>query len=150
LYYGNKIGRITPTGVITEFPLPGPGFGSGASGITAGPDGNLWFAETTIGKIGRITPDGAITEFGIPGGQRAIDITAGPDRNLWFTQFDNDRIGRMTTTGIFSAYRVHTEGSSPWGIAPGPDGNVWFTEIWGSQIGVIRPSSTGPHDPLRP
>ena len=35
-----KIGRITPPGVITEFPLP---VRRSARKITAGPDGNLWF-----------------------------------------------------------------------------------------------------------
>ena len=40
----NKIGRITPTRrVVTEFPVPTPL--SGPGGITAGPDGNLWFTE---------------------------------------------------------------------------------------------------------
>src|SRR5215470_2879685 len=38
-----RIGRITPAGVITEFPLPDPL--SSASEITPGPDGNLWFTE---------------------------------------------------------------------------------------------------------
>src|SRR6266436_741926 len=34
----DQIGKITPNGSITEYPLP-----SGvASGIAAGPDGNLW------------------------------------------------------------------------------------------------------------
>jgi streptogramin lyase len=48
-------------GSITEFSLP---FGSAPFGITAGPDGNLWFTES--GKIGRITPSGTITEFSLP------------------------------------------------------------------------------------
>src|SRR5688572_14768365 len=41
-FFGAKIGRITPLGVITEFPLPTPP-GVDPLGITAGPDGNLWF-----------------------------------------------------------------------------------------------------------
>jgi streptogramin lyase len=45
-----EIGRITPSGAITAFPVP-----DGAWGITAGPDGNLWFTEEGGGKIGRIT-----------------------------------------------------------------------------------------------
>jgi streptogramin lyase len=49
---GNKIGRITPAGVITEFPIPTAG--SGPVGITAGPDGALWFTENGTNKIGRI------------------------------------------------------------------------------------------------
>ena len=40
----NKIGRITPTGTITEFPTPPhPPAGSHPQGITAGADQNLWF-----------------------------------------------------------------------------------------------------------
>ena len=39
----DKIGRITPTGVITEFRTPTAN--SAPSSIAAGPDGNLWFTE---------------------------------------------------------------------------------------------------------
>jgi streptogramin lyase len=53
-YWGNKIGRITPTGTITEFPIPTKGAGS--VGIALGPDGNLWFTEFATNKIGRVTP----------------------------------------------------------------------------------------------
>jgi virginiamycin B lyase len=49
---GNKIGRITTNGKITEFTLPTGSMGP--FGITAGPDGALWFSEA--GKIGRFVP----------------------------------------------------------------------------------------------
>src|SRR5437870_2030675 len=58
-----KIGRITPAGVITEFPLTPR---SAPRSITAGPDGNLWFTESAVNKVGRITPSGVIAEFVIP------------------------------------------------------------------------------------
>jgi len=48
----NRIGRITPSGVVTEF---GTGIGPGTFpfGITTGPDGHLWF--TGLGdRIGRL------------------------------------------------------------------------------------------------
>jgi hypothetical protein len=51
---GDRIGRITPAGVITEFPVPNAF--SAPFGIAAGPDGNLWFAEAGAPRIGRITP----------------------------------------------------------------------------------------------
>jgi hypothetical protein len=38
---------------ITEFPIPTPL--AAPEGITAGPDGNLWFTEQAANKIGRIT-----------------------------------------------------------------------------------------------
>jgi streptogramin lyase len=40
-------------GTITEFPIPTAN--SQPRGITAGPDGNLWFTESSGDKIGRIS-----------------------------------------------------------------------------------------------
>ena len=56
--FGDRIGRITPTGVITEF---GAGItpNSRPRYIAAGPDGNLWFTEFAGNRIGRITPESA-------------------------------------------------------------------------------------------
>jgi hypothetical protein len=48
---------------ISFFPLPSPQ--STPQAITAGPDGNVWFAEVLGGRIGRITPTGEITEFSL-------------------------------------------------------------------------------------
>src|SRR5436853_107325 len=62
--YGNQIGRISPSGAVTEYPVPT--LDSGAHGIVAGPDGNLWFAELGSNKIGRITTSGAVTEYPVP------------------------------------------------------------------------------------
>lgn len=45
----SKIGRITPTGTITEFSLSA---GANPGGITSGPDGNIWFTtDVGIGQI---------------------------------------------------------------------------------------------------
>jgi streptogramin lyase len=86
--------------VVTEF---SSGISPGAypnDGITAGPDGNLWFTEYHGDRIGRINPTtGEVTEFsdGITAGAYPNGITAGPDGNLWFTEIIGNRIGRITT-----------------------------------------------------
>jgi virginiamycin B lyase len=49
---GNKIGRITTTGLVTEFTVPSDG--SGPHSITIGPDGALWFTEYYGSRIGRL------------------------------------------------------------------------------------------------
>jgi hypothetical protein len=49
------------TGTVTGFPLPS---GDVVDGMTAGPDGNLWFADDT--KISRMTLAGAVTNYLIP------------------------------------------------------------------------------------
>src|ERR1035438_2809509 len=61
---GQKVGRITTAGAITEYPVPSPKSGGGPAGITVGPDGALWFTEPDA--IGRITTVGEVTEFSVP------------------------------------------------------------------------------------
>jgi len=63
-FYGDKIGRITTTRVITEYAVPT--YESGPNGIASGTDGALWFTEYSGNTIGRITTSGAITEFPFP------------------------------------------------------------------------------------
>ena len=100
--FGNRIGRITPSGAITRF-YTGITPDSGPVGITAGADGNLWFTEGLGNRIGRITPSGVVTEFsaGITPNSGPLRIAAGADGNLWFTEGLGDRIGRVAgiTTG---------------------------------------------------
>src|SRR6266508_1669125 len=103
--FNDRIGRITPSGVITEFPLPTAGGGMVA--IAAGPDGSLWFTEYDAQQIGRITTGGVITELQIM--RRAANpagIAAGPDGSLWFTEHDGDRIGRITTDGVITEFYI--------------------------------------------
>jgi virginiamycin B lyase len=50
---GDKIGRMTLSGVMTEYKVPTPS--SEPMVIEPGPDGALWFTEFNSNKIGRIT-----------------------------------------------------------------------------------------------
>src|SRR5262249_30313832 len=90
----NSIGRITTTGVVTQFAL---GAGRGPQSITAGPDGALWFTETTGNAIGRITTAGAVTEYAVPtAGSSPFALAVGPAGDLWFTEQTGNRIGKVT------------------------------------------------------
>ena len=66
------------------------------SGITAGPDGALWFTNAG-NSIGRITTAGVVTNYTGTGISNPSGITAGPDGALWFTNSGNNSIGRITT-----------------------------------------------------
>jgi streptogramin lyase len=139
-FNGSRIGRITPDGVVTEFPTLVAS--SAPLGITTGPDGNLWFtaAGSAANGIGRITPSGAITMFPLPNpGSWPYEIVTGPDGNLWFTELDGNRIGRITTAGVITEFTAGiSPAAKPADIVAGPDGNLWFTEIaTASKIGRI-------------
>jgi streptogramin lyase len=126
---------------IAEFPTPTAS--STPDGITAGADGNLWFAENTGGsRIGQITPAGSIAEFSVLSGA-SFWITSGPGGNLWTTEPLANAIGEISTAGaLVGEFTVTTPGSFPDQIAPGPDGNLWFTEYLANQIAMITPAGT--------
>ena len=49
------IGRITPDGVVTRFPLSSQS--AAPIAIATGADGNIWFTESGANKIGRLEPE---------------------------------------------------------------------------------------------
>jgi streptogramin lyase len=138
---GNKIGKVTNSGILTEYSPP-----TGASkpyGITTGPDGNIWFTEYNGNKIGKVTTSGTFTEYSVPTpASQPYEITTGPDGNLWFTEYIGDKIGKVTTSGTFTEYSIPTGAPQPNGITTGPDGNLWFVESSSNKIGKVTTSGT--------
>ena len=147
----NQIGRITPAGVITEFPLSD---GSVPAGIALGPDGNLWFCENGANAIGRITPAGVVTEFPLPDAFPAggpSDIAAGPDGGLWFTETDGGsagRVRRMSLTGAVTASASPNPSQAPHQIVAGPDSNLWFSMPLSGRVGRVTTSGALTEFPL--
>jgi streptogramin lyase len=86
--------RTVPS-TVKLFPVPT--LNSLPSGITAGPDGNLWFTESQADKIASINPTThVIQEFHIPNGLHGpANIITGPDGNLWFTLAGRAYVGRF-------------------------------------------------------
>jgi len=136
----DKIGRVTPSGMFTEFSLA---TGSSPFFITAGPDGALWFTEFASNKIGRITTGGTVTEFNIPtASARPETIATGPDRNIWFTE-GVGKIGRLSPgSGNVAEFAIPTTAGLPLGITAGPDGNLWFVEQTAGKVGRITTGGT--------
>lgn len=107
-------------------------------GITAGPDGNLWFCDEGTNSIDKTTPAGVTTQFSL--GSTKIypaRIVSGPDGNLWFTAILGNSIGKITTQGVLTLYPLPNSGSEPIGLAAGADGALWFAERGSSKIGRI-------------
>ncbi len=151
-----KIGRITPTGAVTDFALPAldrsvkPSYDESFAAITAGPDGNLWFTDAYASRIGRITPDGSIAEFPVPTPHSGLgEIAAGPDGNIWFLEEIGytpgatgptplrSKIVRMTTDG--SATEFETEGELR-NLVAGPDGNLYVMNRGAEKLLRISPA----------
>jgi streptogramin lyase len=153
----NNIGRITPSGAISEFHVTG---GGNPHGIAPGPNGEVWFTVPGGNKIGRIPPSGSpitLTQIPTPNSQ-PNGIALGPDGALWFSENgphkviiegheverEFSRIGRITPGEQINEYATEIPESGPTAIAPGADGNLWFTESNRNNIarvgaGVLEP-----------
>src|SRR5215217_2931706 len=118
----------TNSPVIIEHKIPT--FAAHAGGIKVGPDGALWFVETTTQQIGRISTEGVVTEFPLEEGGIAEAqgfIAVGPDGALWFNMDDANQLGRITPTGEVTQFDL-PEGLSPIReLVTGPDGALWVT-----------------------
>ena len=151
-FTGEKIGRITTSGVITEFKIAGA---QSLVGIASGPDGNIWFTDQFAGKVEHINPSGGgLTEFSLPAGSHPQGITAGPDGNLWFVDQKNSglfTVGKITPAGTIAEYSstVNAGIFQPYAlvgqITTGSDGNLWFTNpqaagTAGPFVGRITPA----------
>jgi streptogramin lyase len=138
---GGQVSNYTGTGISAPF------------GITAGPDGALWFTnqngepDSTGGTIGKIATSGNVTNYGNSLIDDPAGITAG-NGALWFTNFANGAggsIGEMTPSGVLTNDYTGDGIDGPEGITAGPDGGLWFTNVGNSSIGeiTITPGTTG-------
>ncbi|HKV84905.1 MAG TPA: hypothetical protein VJN88_10130, partial [Ktedonobacterales bacterium] len=126
--YTNKIGRISPSGSVTEFNDPSAnGF---PTSITAGPDGNLWFSDKD--GIGKMTPSGGTTLY--PFSTRALCLSGGPGGKVWFTD-SNGNVDSITSGGQITTVATGVAGGC---ITTDSDGNLWFVGN-----GIERISSSG-------
>jgi streptogramin lyase len=142
-----KIGRITPAGVITEFPVTGfDPVDSFVINITTGPDDALWFTtqlQLVNHYIGRIDTSGAETFYKLDSlNVQGHSIVAGADGNLWFGTGLNS-IGQISIAGARTIFPLGASSTAPGhsdGLTAGPDGNVWFTDTEDGAIGFVKPS----------
>ncbi len=122
------IGRITPTGDITEYStgllnVPGDIVGEAT-------DGGVWFTQKGITeKIGRIdTATGDIVTYPAPSGAGLAGLDVDADGNLWFGQADRGKLGRMATDGSVTEFNADLSGDEHLkDVAVGPDDWVYYT-----------------------
>jgi virginiamycin B lyase len=131
------IGKITPAGEITEFPV-NCSFCS-LSDIVQGPEGILYFTSNEA-TLGRIRTSG---EFLAPIPMPETDVLAGElavhGDDIWITDFNNDSLWRYNvTTGQFTQFPV----PEPADVAVDSGGRVWFTApLAPAGIGELNPST---------
>ena len=158
-------GRIFADGIMTEYPLPtidsnragraDPLSGVLPGGITAGPDGAMWFTEAGADQIGRIGPDGVITEYPLPSrqtehGHTPVASLPGSRRRPVVQRGARPRRSAGSTPRRRPSLSTPSPraGSSPmeWGstgpLVEGPDGAFWFSD-WTTTITTVTTHGRG-------
>lgn len=108
---GFAVIRIASDGTQTTYDVAGPngpfgGFPVGPSGITTGPDGNLWISGGLSGLVARVTPSGTSTMFAGNGLDETYNLSVGPDGNLWTGNGITSTVAQITTAGAVTTYNT--------------------------------------------
>lgn len=128
---GNRIGRITTSGDITDYAIPTAN--SFPWGISAGPDGNMWFTENRFNKIGKLT---LATAPAAPTGLTATSPTKAPALS-WSS---------VTGATSYSIYRdgtaIGTSTGTTYTDTTATDGTHAYYVTATNSVGASGPSNT--------
>lgn len=139
-----------------EYEVPQPD--SAPTGITTGPDGNIWFTEQQSqtgdenGNIVRFTFRARrFTAIQIPvgpqnpdyesGGSQPTEIVNGQDGALWITDAASNQVVRLVPGQSQPPTSIATDDATN-GITVGPDHAIWFTDANNPEIGRIAKVGT--------
>ena len=158
---GEVLGRITPTGGVTEKYVTPPGGSIG--GLARGPNAAVWFtASNSGGEIGRVTSEGEVKDWSVPTGtapdRPAVSepgpLIEGPDGNMWFIDWGTNSeghslVGRVTPTGEIREFPLPQALYYSGSLAAGPAGAIWIGTTPGTVYAVKPDGSTITYTPPR-
>ena len=120
---------------ITEFPTPSAT--SLPEGVDIGQNGDVWYAETSVGKVAVLRSNHTTSEFTLPNGGQPVIVKVGTD-GIWFTDGPGHAIGHLSpATGSILEYAIPS-GASPLFLQIGPDGSKWLSKTTG--VGRLSPN----------
>lgn len=145
LWFGDntgRVGRSSTSGTIDEYVPPGPQ--TPDNYVTAGPDCNVWFDDST--HVGRVTTDGTIMMYPatVAGGPNCF-LSAGPANAVWFDTCSGGSHG-LARIDLFGTVTDFSSNFAPGvqlaGMTVGPDGNLWVAEAGAGRIARVGADGT--------
>ena len=123
-------GSITDSGVSTTAgAMTGP--------IVAGPDNNIWYAETSGVGVAALNGGQTIAEYNLGAGHHVAGLATGPDGNVWVSDSAANAVIVMSRSGVLGTYPVPTGGAGLAGIVAGADGRMWVAESLSGKLAAI-------------
>ena len=136
----HHIGRITPSGAVTEFLVCQFCF---PNDIVQGADGILYFTKSDP-ALGRITTAGQVLpDVQMPNSLANGNGLASHGDDIWMTAFNTHSLWRYNVvTGDITEFAVPTPGANTFDVVVDTNGGVWFTEAdFPGQIGRLDPQT---------
>jgi streptogramin lyase len=153
-WYGSgTVDRFTPTGAGSWLSKPitlGSGTSSNPTGLTIGPDGNLWVVET--GQVQVINPSTQTIIESIPLSGNGSIMSRPEDNRVWVTT-SNSIVSIATGTYATTVYSIPSTMATPEAVvADETDHNVYFTATGSNKypnaLGVIALNPASQPDQL--
>jgi len=143
-YTTTKVGRVSRSGHVTEFPLPTPTYGG--TGIIGSAPGAVLVADPA-GFIDTISAAGAITRTRVPTALgHPFAIARLPSGTVWLSEltgyYESSRhlLSFRSGSGEPSQTVMLPDPlSNVVALAAGPGGTVWFADFGASQVGELSP-----------
>jgi virginiamycin B lyase len=143
---GGVLGKITGTGQISRWPIPG-------AGLTAGPaasGGRTWFgAELDEPVIASADVRGRIRELPLPSpsGESGYvnSIAPAPGGGVWFVGNDPQILGRVSPGGEVRRTLLQAEPGFFGSLTVGREGDLWATNSREGTLLRIEPRIPGSH-----
>jgi len=134
------VGRVTPTGKVTEFPMPQGVILEGSTGVTWAPDGLVWF-QTTSGLASLEPKNGHVQFYNAPRNTGGA-IVPTSDHTLWYTTESttvtlvayNPKTQQVSTYAVPSHFGTH---AAPADMILAPDGALWLASDWYNRHTVV-------------
>lgn len=121
----NKVGRITPSGQITEYPFPAEFPGTTTlKDLDVAPDGTIWVVYESGERARHMNPDGSTITDGVIGSYPyGEQVRVGPDGTAWITMsFDEDYVIRIVGSTIYEHPNAPECEDS---LGEAADGSMW-------------------------
>ena len=155
-YRSNEIGRMTPDGQYTGFPVPTANSNMDSIAIDLS-HRTIWVSQVTGNQIVRLNMDtGAVMEIPVPTANvKPGDLAVANDGTVWFTEgYDVGASGQIArldpTTNTVTEVRMPGPRRSFDGMTIDPSGGVWFVELDDNRIGRYSEGTITEFDLPRP
>lgn len=136
----DRIGRLTPTGVRSEFAiLSGPPL---PFGLAVAADGSAWFTLPESNRVGHVDRAGHLQIYTPPTrDSEPAGIAVASDGSAWFVEYRGRHVTHVTESGVMHEYSTSLPALRPEAVAVTPTGQVWWTESPFGLLGSLDPAT---------